>query len=205
LIPGFAHPSLAAWIGVFLLIPLAYFLFLYLGLLPISALIERLPDRLWFHPLLKKLPPLALATERQVAFLLRKRPSLILLALLISSLVWILMVIEYGLMAYFLGGQLEPLQAVAGYTATRVAFLTPLPGGVGVLEAGQVLAMQAFGYTAALGISMSLLMRARDLLVGLFGLWIGSLSGAGAKQMPELSLDETILHRIETEPVRVEG
>ena len=67
-------------------------------------------------------------------------------------------------------------------TATRLAFLTPLPGGLGALEAGQVLAMQTIGLDPALGISVSLLIRARDLAFGLAGMGIGArLSGRGER------------------------
>jgi uncharacterized membrane protein YbhN (UPF0104 family) len=62
--------------------------------------------------------------------------------------------------------------------------MTPLPGGVGLLEASQALTMQAFGYSSALGISLSLLIRARDLVVGIFGLWVGGL--IGARQAPAM-------------------
>jgi glycosyltransferase 2 family protein len=182
LIPGLTNPGLAAWIGVLLLVALSYPLVLFSGRLPLTALVQRVPDRVWFHPLLKKLSVLAAPTERQILVLFRKRPLLFLWALLISTLVWGLMLFEYWLMCYFLGAKLTALQAVAGLTATRVAFLTPLPGGVGLLEAGQALAMKAFGFPGALGISLSLLMRVRDLGVGLFGLWAGGLVGSGGAQ-----------------------
>jgi uncharacterized membrane protein YbhN (UPF0104 family) len=118
------------------------------------------------------------------------------------------MVFEYWLMSYFLGANLTALQAVAGLTATRIAFLTPLPGGVGLLEAGQALAMQAFGFTSALGISLSLLMRARDLAVGMFGLWVGGLVGSSrtqkhTRQNVEPNMQKMPPGGIEPEPVRV--
>jgi hypothetical protein len=42
--------------------------------------------------------------------------------------------------------------------------------GLGALEASQVYALTAMGYTPAIGISLSLLMRARDILNGGLGL-----------------------------------
>ena len=177
LIPGLARPDLANWIGAILLLPLLYFGALWADRYPLSELFIRLPAAWWSRPKLAKLPQLVTATERQMAFLFRKHPLLILWALLISTLVWALMVFEYWLMATFLGARLSTMQAVAGYTATRIAFLAPVPGGVGLLEAGQALAMQAFGYSSALGISLSLLIRARDFLTGSIGLWIGGLAG----------------------------
>jgi uncharacterized membrane protein YbhN (UPF0104 family) len=46
----------------------------------------------------------------------------------------------------------------------------PVPAGLGALEASQVFALQALGYDAALGLSLSLLIRLRDLLFGGLGL-----------------------------------
>jgi uncharacterized protein (TIRG00374 family) len=208
LIPGLARPSLAAWIGALLLVEVTYLFLLFTGRFPLTALILRLPVQVWFHPLLKKLPALVASTERQISILFRKKPLLFLWTLLISGLVWILMVFEYWLMCFFLGAELTALQAVAGLTATRIAFLTPLPGGVGLLEAGQALAMRAFGYSSALGISLSLMMRARDLVVGLFGLWVGGLVGGGqaqnlAGEKVEASIPNISTLGLEPETVRV--
>lgn len=177
LIPGLAQPDLAAWLSLTLVLPVTYFGVLWTDRQPLGWLSMRIPATWQSRPTLAKLPALIQNTERQMTYLLRNHPLLILWALLISVLVWGLMVCEYWLMVRFLGARLSLLQAVAGYTATRVAFLTPLPGGVGVLEAGQALAMRAFGYSSALGISVSLLMRARDFLTGSFGVWVGSLAG----------------------------
>jgi uncharacterized membrane protein YbhN (UPF0104 family) len=60
-------------------------------------------------------------------------------------------------------------------TAARVAFMLPSPGGLGTLEASQVLMFEALGFNPALGISISLLVRGRDLLLGGIGLWISAL------------------------------
>lgn len=66
-------------------------------------------------------------------------------------------------------------QTLAALTAALFAFLTPLPGGLGALEAGQVYVMTAFGHTAAIGIGISLLMRARDALNGGLGLLLAGV------------------------------
>jgi uncharacterized membrane protein YbhN (UPF0104 family) len=69
------------------------------------------------------------------------------------------------------------MQTVSALTAARLAFLTPLPSGLGALEASQVLAMQALGLEPTFGISISLLIRLRDILFGMVGFWgIVSLS-----------------------------
>ena len=201
LIPGLANPNLAAWIGGLMVFPVAYFFVLASGRFPLSAIFQWLSERFWIHPRLKKLPPLVTATERQMSTLFRRHPWLVLGALLLSVLVWVMMVFEYWLMSTFLGAHLSPLQAVAGYTAMRAAFLSPLPGGVGLLEASQVLTMQAFGYSSALGISLSLLIRARDLVVGIFGLWVGGV--IGARQAPAMEKIATLAPAIKLNEVEV--
>ena len=87
----------------------------------------------------------------------------------------LLMLGEYMLSLRFLGARVDPLQAVIALTAARLAFLTPLPGGLGALEASQVLALGALGFSPALGISVSLLIRGRDIAFGLIGLWGGAI------------------------------
>ena len=65
--------------------------------------------------------------------------------------------------------------AIISLTAARIAFLTPLPGGLGALEASQVFAMGALGFNPALGISISLWIRSRDVLLALLGLGLAGM------------------------------
>jgi glycosyltransferase 2 family protein len=175
LIPGMASPNAAVWISVLLALPLVYFGSLWFGLLPLTKSIVFIPKRMAQRALIQKLSSVAVISEKQIAGLVRQQPLLILWITLLSGLVWVLMIVEYWLMVNYLGAPISPLQAVAGLTASRLAFLSPLPGGVGLLEASQVLAMEAFGYTAAFGITVSLLIRARDLAIGLISFWLGAV------------------------------
>ena len=59
-------------------------------------------------------------------------------------------------------------------TAVRFAFLLPLPGGLGTVEAAQVLTLRQLGFDPAVGLSASVLIRGRDVLLGLTGLWWGN-------------------------------
>ena len=83
------------------------------------------------------------------------------------------MLIEYWLALRFLGVNLNLVETVTALTAARISFLFPLPGGLGLLETSQVLVMLALGYPRALGVSLSLLMRGRDIILGLAALVIG--------------------------------
>lgn len=84
------------------------------------------------------------------------------------------MVTEYALILSFLGIDLHGWQTFAAWTTSWLAFLVPLPGGLGALEASQVFTLGAFGISAALAIGVTLLIRARDLLIGGLGLFIAS-------------------------------
>jgi uncharacterized membrane protein YbhN (UPF0104 family) len=57
----------------------------------------------------------------------------------------------------------------------RLAFLVPLPGGLGALEASQTFALAALGFQPALGIALSLLIRARDIILGAAGLALAAV------------------------------
>ncbi|MCA9973722.1 MAG: flippase-like domain-containing protein, partial [Anaerolineales bacterium] len=113
------------------------------------------------------------AAEAEAAHFCRRAPGTLLAALAVSALSWLLMVLEFWLMLRFLGLPLTPVQAVAVLTAARIAFLLPAPGGLGTLEASQVLALTWLGMSPAAGVAASLLIRARDVSLGLLGLWWG--------------------------------
>lgn len=84
------------------------------------------------------------------------------------------MIGEYMLITSFLGIDLHNWQTVAGWATSWLSFLVPVPGGLGALEASQVFTLSAFGISAALAISVVLLIRARDLLIGGLGLLLAS-------------------------------
>lgn len=92
-------------------------------------------------------------------------------AVTFSLLGWLALAVEYGCMASFLGLQMSLGQMIALLTAVRLAFLLPLPGAIGTLEASQIWALELMGLNPAVGLSLSLLIRARDLLLAFIGLW----------------------------------
>jgi uncharacterized membrane protein YbhN (UPF0104 family) len=84
------------------------------------------------------------------------------------------MVGEFALIVKFLDIELSLWQTIATWTAGWLSLLAPLPGGLGALEASQVFALGVFGVPAALAISVTLVMRGRDLLIGGLGLLLAS-------------------------------
>ena len=115
-----------------------------------------------------------LSGEKETALFCRRAPLAVALALLVSIAGWTLMIGEFWLMISFLGISLSLVQLVTALTAARIAILLLLPGSIGALEASQAFAFGAMGLNPAIGISTSLLIRGRDILLGTIGLWWGS-------------------------------
>jgi hypothetical protein len=207
ILAGSAGHGALLFAGLLLALPAAFLAALWAGRRPVARL-AALPGRLLGSPAAGRIswltgPAAALAAvDAQSTALLRGRPAAVALALGVSVLSWLAMLAEYWLMAGFLGARLTLLQAIIALTAARVAFLLPLPGGLGALETSQALAFAALvagagadaasgaasgagagaasgagagaASGAALGLSLALLIRARDVCFGAAGLgWAG--------------------------------
>jgi uncharacterized protein (TIRG00374 family) len=164
-------PAQAFWVMVWpILLLLAYSIALWVGLLPLDWLFGLLPKRSNAVGIVHRI---IASAEEQIGQFCRQNPGTVLLASSISILIWVAMIIEYWLAFRFLGVRLNLVETIVALTAARISFLFPLPGGLGLLESSQVLVMQSLGYDPVLGISISLLMRARDIILGLVALAVG--------------------------------
>jgi glycosyltransferase 2 family protein len=171
----------ATWFAaVLLILPSAYLLAVWAGNTPLAWLARRfLRLPIWsripiWYSRLERVKITLYASEKQMTHFCRRAPLALASAFLVSILGWLLMVAEFWLMVSFLGTSLTILQLITALTAARIAILLLLPGGLGVLEAGQALAFGTMGLNPAIGISASLLIRLRDVIVGIIGLWWGS-------------------------------
>jgi uncharacterized membrane protein YbhN (UPF0104 family) len=161
--------------GGLLLMPAGLLLLLWMGKQPLSSLLAHFPRAIRHKDKVRTLQESLRESETRVGALLRDRPGHILLAVGFTLLSWVGIVGEYGLVTHLMGLRLTLLQLVGILTAARLAFLSPLPGGIGTLEAGQVLIFQWMGLDPAAGLALSLLIRARDILFSGVGLWLGGL------------------------------
>ena len=150
--------ALVAW-------PLIHIILLYKKIYPLSALLQAMS----FIRNTKAVRFIRAAEHLAGRFCQRQTRAL-LAALFVSTLAATGMVSEYFLMTSFLQIHLSFWQTVAAWTAGWLSFLVPLPGGLGALEASQVFALGFFGISAASAIGVTLVMRARDLLIGGLGL-----------------------------------
>ena len=169
---------------------LAYLIALLMGKTPLTWTFGRLPLLKQDAPPLNKIRQTLLDAESQTGAFCREKPLVIIQSSILSTIIWFAMLGEYALALRFFGLETSFMNVLAIIVFARLAFLTPLPGGLGALEAGQVFAMQSLGFDPILGVSVSLFIRVRDSLFGLLGLWLGSTRN------PSLPLDVTQVEEI---------
>lgn len=184
-LPGVGETQLLATSLLLLLLPLSLLVALMLGRRPVSALLAWLerPWRWLWRRLGRDATPLSATkfvgavrqSETQSIDLCRNHPVTMLLAVGASILSWAAIVGEFWLMAAMLGLDLTLPETVVALLAARVAILLPLPAALGALEASQLLAMRLLGQSPAAGVSLSVLIRARDLLLGIIGLGLAGV------------------------------
>jgi glycosyltransferase 2 family protein len=150
--------------------PPIHIILLYRQKYPVSAFLRRIP---WIKKGSKPVRFIA-ASERLAGTFCRRHFSALLIAIVISVCAGAGMVAEFALITNFLGIRLPFWQTVAAWTAGWLALLAPLPGGLGALEASEVFALGAFGISAALALSVALVMRGRDIFIGGVGLFLAS-------------------------------
>jgi uncharacterized membrane protein YbhN (UPF0104 family) len=80
------------------------------------------------------------------------------------------MLLDYALMTTFLNIHLSFWKMTTGWMMGWISLVMPLPGGLGALEASQVFTLGRFGFSAAVALSLTLVMRGRDMLIGGLGL-----------------------------------
>lgn len=83
---------------------------------------------------------------------------------------WLGVFAEFWWMSLLLGLPLSFWQLTAVVLVARLAFLTPLPAGIGALESALPWVTAAVGQGSALGVGLCIIIRLRDLLFSLAGL-----------------------------------
>jgi uncharacterized membrane protein YbhN (UPF0104 family) len=176
-----AHPGVqfaALFLVLLIPAPAGYLFLLFRRIYPLTWLLRRLS----FISHRSKPVRFVRAAEWLAGHFCRYHPRRLLGALGASLLAAVGMLVDYFLMLHFLGIDLVFWKMAAGWTAGWVAFLFPLPGGLGALESSQVFALGLLGIPAALALSIALLMRARDLFIGGIGLILVSVGVSAWKK-----------------------
>lgn len=159
--------------GCLLLLPLAHLIGLWYGWQPAARVAERLSTR-W--PALQRTADMVREAEGRIARFLREQPLVFARVVGLSGLAWLLMIVEFWLSLRFFGVPASLTDAISAQAAARLAFLMPFPAGLGAFETSQVLAARLLGWEPAVGIALSLLIRARDLFLAVCGLWLGGMA-----------------------------
>jgi uncharacterized protein (TIRG00374 family) len=155
--------ALLAW-------PPIHIMLMMRGIHPIGAVLRAISSRFGNPKWLRFL----IASERMAGVFCQRYPRALLLATGVSLAASAAMVGEYALITSFLGIGLHGWQTLAAWTTSWLAFLVPVPGGLGALEAGQVFTLGVFEVSAAFALGVAFLIRARDLLIGGLGLVFAS-------------------------------
>jgi uncharacterized protein (TIRG00374 family) len=111
--------------------------------------------------------------EEELNAFYSKNPMLTLGLILISISTMLVMLLEHFLIVYFLGVKMTFFQTFLITTIPYAAYMTPVPGGVGVLESSMALVFQVLGLNLS-SIALILILRSRDLLFVIAGLIKGS-------------------------------
>tara|TARA_B110000858_G_scaffold198281_1_gene263719 strand:+ start:24395 stop:25405 length:1011 start_codon:yes stop_codon:yes gene_type:complete len=137
--------------------------------LHIRAWVQRLTSRWKDHERLRNLDAHVsqLNASLQQVFI-KQRPALG-LALGLSLLAWAGMIAEFWLLLSFVDVPLDLATFIFLFTVVRLAFLLPLPGGVGSVEAGLFWAFQTLALPLPAAAGLIVLMRLRDVLILLAG------------------------------------
>ena len=177
------HGGLETWIKqqlvvyslLLLAIPLGLLVALWLGHHPLTGMI-RLLSKVTRIPLANRAWIQALRhSETQAIWLCRHHPSVVGWSLLISLLSWVAIVAEFWLLTWLMELSFSPLQAITSLVAARIAILLPMPAGLGALEASQVLAMGSIAVDPSVGLAIAVMIRARDMVLGIGGLTLGGM------------------------------
>ena len=160
------------------------------GRLALSTLLAQLANRLptrWNTARLRMWRNGVERVERQALAVAHERPSAVAGAVIVSLLGWALMIGEFWFSTWILGFELSLGEAVLALIIMRAAYLLPMPAAIGSLEATLVWAMITLGLPPAAGISLSLLIRVRDVLLGAAGLLVAVIEVGSLRAVTNFS------------------
>ncbi|MFO7831246.1 MAG: lysylphosphatidylglycerol synthase transmembrane domain-containing protein [Desulfuromonadaceae bacterium] len=149
-----------------------WFIVLHQGKL--SRWLRKLGQRWENHPRLKRIDAHWDELGERLRRVIRTRKSALALALLLAVLGWIGMIFEIWMLLHFFAIKPDFSALILIVVGMRLAFLLPLPGGVGTLEAAIFWCFAALGLPMAGAGAMIAMIRLRDalvLLIGQFALW----------------------------------
>ena len=161
-----------------LLFPALYLVAIWLGKRPLSGFMRLCQPvfqlrQAWAAAYERVVNGMA-SSEANASTFCRQSPRQLGFALIVSILGRAFLILEFFYMLNVLGAGLSLLETIIVLTAVRIAFLLPLPGGLGSVEAAMAFTLSLLGSNPAIAISASILIHSRNVLLGLLGLWWGA-------------------------------
>ena len=177
-------------LSTLLLIPVAVLVAIWRGKHPISGFmlwLEELVPLRWRTrmrrapgirslPSMHRLESTVTHSEDLISWLCRAQPWTLLLAVAATGAAWACTLTEFWLVTRALELLLTPAQAIGTLVLVYFAFTTPMPGGLGAVEAAILLAFTTFGFSPSQAVSVALYIRFRDLTEAAIGLLLGGVS-----------------------------
>jgi len=131
----------------------------------ISAGLQRLTRRWQDHAILGQLETHWNRISRDLLVVTRQQKPALIMALLLSLLGWAGMLAELWLLLTIFFPQPDFTDLLVIFVVIRAAFLLPLPGGIGTLEAALFWACQGLGLPVTAALGLIVFMRLRDAVV----------------------------------------
>jgi len=76
------------------------------------------------------------------------------------------------LIVFFMGQRLEIFKLFAIKSIMDISYVVPFPAALGTLELAQAFTFQVLGFSLAVGVAFSLILRGLSLIIAFFGLFI---------------------------------
>lgn len=119
--------------------------------------------------------------ERNVSDFFKFHKKVLYKVLIISYLWWILMFLEYAILLNLLHIHINFINVFLVIIGVNVAYMVPLPAGLGVLEAFQIAIFKFIKLNAAYALVASIVIRLKDLFWTIIGLLLLSYYGIRIK------------------------
>jgi uncharacterized protein (TIRG00374 family) len=121
-----------------------------------------------------------LIVEGELHEFFNKNKKKITVVMCLSLIIDLLAIVNYKILALFLGANLSFVQLLMIFALITVAYLVPTPGSLGSMEGALALGFYALGYGAGVGVAFALILRSFELI--LTGLGLLFLSYFGIKK-----------------------
>ena len=115
--------------------------------------------------------------EKYTRTMLIKKPKVLLKSVLFAAMSWPLTIVQYKFALLMLGVDASIVQIVFSIVALSFTSMLPVPAALGVQEAGQFSAFKMFSANPHAGVALSLVLRAKDLLLVLLSFILLSREG----------------------------